>query len=141
MNPLASNARRWASSLERMVRPLRRPHAFRVLRISLLLFRNKCLILFLKARYRVHLRLKRGALPLHRVHMRRRLLDTERQLIAKHGRDWRLCVFDYEVIHFLKFSKYVHDVLWPNDPSSATRRTGRNDCKPQRHAGFAAAHG
>ncbi len=28
-----------------------------------------------------------------------------------------------------------------NDPSSATRRTGRVDCKPRRHAGFAAAHG
>jgi hypothetical protein len=29
----------------------------------------------------------------------------------------------------------------PNDPSSATRHSGRNDCKPRRHAGFAAAHG
>jgi hypothetical protein len=29
----------------------------------------------------------------------------------------------------------------PNDPSSATRPTGRYDCKPRRHAGFAAAHG
>jgi len=28
-----------------------------------------------------------------------------------------------------------------NDPSSATRPAGRNDCKPRRHAGFAAAHG
>ena len=28
-----------------------------------------------------------------------------------------------------------------NDPSSATRRTGRMDCKPRRHAGFAAAPG
>jgi len=28
-----------------------------------------------------------------------------------------------------------------NDQSSATRRTGRNDCQPRRHAGFAAAHG
>ena len=28
-----------------------------------------------------------------------------------------------------------------NDPSSATRHAGRNDCKPRRHAGFAAAHG
>jgi hypothetical protein len=28
-----------------------------------------------------------------------------------------------------------------NDPSSATRHTGRNDCQPRRHAGFAAAHG
>ena len=29
----------------------------------------------------------------------------------------------------------------PNDPSSATRPTGRGDCKPRRQAGFAAAHG
>jgi hypothetical protein len=28
-----------------------------------------------------------------------------------------------------------------NDTSSATRRTGRNNCKPRRPAGFAAAHG
>jgi hypothetical protein len=29
----------------------------------------------------------------------------------------------------------------PNDPSSATRRTGRNDCNRDAPAGFAAAHG
>lgn len=29
----------------------------------------------------------------------------------------------------------------PNDPSSATRRTGRTDCNRDAHAGFAAAHG
>ena len=29
----------------------------------------------------------------------------------------------------------------PNDPSSATRRTGRNDCNHDALAGFAAAHG
>jgi len=29
----------------------------------------------------------------------------------------------------------------PNDPSSATRLAGRVNCKPRRHAGFAAAHG
>jgi hypothetical protein len=32
-------------------------------------------------------------------------------------------------------------VEWPNDKSSATRPAGRVDCKPWRHAGFAAAHG
>ena len=31
--------------------------------------------------------------------------------------------------------------MTPNDPSSATRHTRRADCKPWRHAGFAAAHG
>jgi hypothetical protein len=29
----------------------------------------------------------------------------------------------------------------PNDPSSATRRAGRNDCNRDAPAGFAAAHG
>jgi hypothetical protein len=29
----------------------------------------------------------------------------------------------------------------PNDPSSATRPTGRTDCNRDAHAGFAAAHG
>jgi hypothetical protein len=32
-------------------------------------------------------------------------------------------------------------MLPPNDPSSATRRTGRNDCNRDAPAGFAAAHG
>ena len=31
--------------------------------------------------------------------------------------------------------------LVPNDPSSATRHTGRHDCNRDAHAGFAAAHG
>ena len=36
----------------------------------------------------------------------------------------------------------VHGVtLMPNDPSSATRRTGRNNCNRDAPAGFAAAHG
>ena len=34
-----------------------------------------------------------------------------------------------------------HGVQRPNDPSSATRRTGRNDCNRDALAGFAAAHG
>jgi hypothetical protein len=37
--------------------------------------------------------------------------------------------------------KEIRMAAMPNDPSSATRRTGRNDCKPRRPAGFAAAHG
>jgi len=32
-------------------------------------------------------------------------------------------------------------VEWPNDPSSATRPTGRHDCNGDAQAGFAAAHG
>jgi len=34
-----------------------------------------------------------------------------------------------------------HGAKWSNDPSSATRRTGRNDCNRDAPAGFAAAHG
>src|SRR6476659_2556926 len=36
--------------------------------------------------------------------------------------------------------KSTHCFL-PHDPSSATRHTRRSDCKPRRHAGFAAAIG
>jgi hypothetical protein len=35
----------------------------------------------------------------------------------------------------------VNVIMPPNDPSSATRRTGRNDCNRDAPAGFAAAHG
>lgn len=35
----------------------------------------------------------------------------------------------------------AHPELLENDPSSATRRTGRNDCNRDAPAGFAAAHG
>jgi hypothetical protein len=31
--------------------------------------------------------------------------------------------------------------MMPNDPSSATRRAGRNDCNRDAPAGFVAAHG
>jgi hypothetical protein len=36
---------------------------------------------------------------------------------------------------------FVMCVKPANDPSSATRRTGRNDCNRDAPAGFAAAHG
>ena len=35
----------------------------------------------------------------------------------------------------------LHIAMTPNDPSSATRPTGRNDCNRDAMAGFAAAHG
>jgi hypothetical protein len=37
------------------------------------------------------------------------------------------------------FGECVHVVERPNDPSSAIRRTGRNDCNSSAPAGFAAA--
>src|SRR5436190_8425779 len=42
--------------------------------------------------------------------------------------------------HPTKILKRILMQVWPNDPSSATRRTGRNDCNRDAHAGFAAAH-
>jgi hypothetical protein len=34
------------------------------------------------------------------------LLAYQVKLITKHGRDWRLCVFDYEVVEFLELFEY-----------------------------------
>ena len=102
---------------------------WRIVRIAPRYLSTLLLIYFHKALYRFQLRRQSLGLPLHREFMRRRLLDTERQLVAKHGSDWRLCVFDNEVVHFLKFSNYVHGVLWPNDPSSATGPTARVERK------------
>src|SRR2546429_7892739 len=68
----------------------------RIFRNKCLILRNNLLILYHKALYRFYLCTKRDGLPLHRIHMRRRLVDTERQLVAKYGCDWRLRVFDDE---------------------------------------------
>ncbi len=78
------------------------------------ILRNNCLILCHKALYRFYLCTKRKGLPIHRIYMRRRLLNTERKFVSKYGCDWRLRVFDDEIVQFLKFSKYIHGVLWPN---------------------------
>jgi hypothetical protein len=45
------------------------------------------------------------------------------------------------LLHSLMSILIVAKSLGPNDPSSATRHARRMDCKPRRHAGFAAAHG
>jgi hypothetical protein len=44
-------------------------------------------------------------------------------------------------IHFATRITGFMALFPPNDPSSATRRTGRNDCNRDAPAGFAAAHG
>ena len=40
----------------------------------------------------------------------------------------------------VKFFMSILCLLPPNDPSSATRRTGRSNCNRDAPAGFAAAH-
>ena len=47
-----------------------------------------------------------------------------------------ICVFIAFIVLFV-----LTCVMPPNDPSSATRRTGRNNCNRDAPAGFAAAHG
>jgi len=83
--------------------------------VRMLIFRNKLLILFHKALYGFYLCRKRLLLPLHRRRMRLSLLNCEREFVAKYGCDWRLRVFDDEVVKFLKMREYVHRVLWPSD--------------------------
>ena len=48
-------------------------------------------------------------------------------------------VMKYLDVDGIAFSHCVRES--PNDPSSATRPAGRNDCNRDAHAGFAAAHG
>jgi len=54
---------------------------------------------------------------------------------------WRVPASDHTQREQRNDDEMVHGVMPPNDPSSATRRTGRNDCNRDAHAGFAAAHG
>ena len=58
-------------------------------------------------------------------------------LLQSRQRVWSLCLGAW----MLWLYKNRINSKPPNDPSSATRRTGREDCQPRRHAGFAAAHG
>lgn len=40
--------------------------------------------------------------------VRLNMIAQRMKLIAKHGRNWRLCVTDYEVVQFLQCESYVH---------------------------------
>lgn len=91
----------------------------RILRIAPRYLRNVVLILFHKALYRFYLLRKRLLLPLYIRRTRLSLLKAERYLVAKHGRDWRLCVFDDQVVQFLKVRDDIHKrAWWPNDELS-----------------------
>jgi hypothetical protein len=89
------------------------------LRYYALRLRFECLILFHKALYCFYLLRKRLVLPFYIRRTRLSLLNAERHLVAKHGRDWRLCVFDDQVVQFLKLRDDIHArSWWPNDTSS-----------------------
>ena len=76
-----------------------------------LLFRNQCLILVHKALYGFYLSRKRLILFVRRCLIRFNLFRYRCQLVAKHGRNWRLCVGDYEVVQFLQMEKCIHGVF------------------------------
>ena len=51
-------------------------------------------------------------------YIRLNLIAYKMKLIAKHGRNWRVCVFDDDVVKFLELVEYVHkNVKWPNEKS------------------------
>jgi hypothetical protein len=82
-------------------------------------------ILFHKTLYHLYLARKRLLLPFYIRRARLSLIDAERYLVAKHGRDWRLCVFDDQVVQFLKVRDYVHARMQPNVKSSGAPNPGR----------------
>lgn len=91
-------------------------HQFRFmpLRLRLRILRNNLLILFLKCRYRFCLCRKSLILFIRGGLIGLNLFSRERKLIAKHGPNWRLCVFDYEVVEFLELLKHAHAVIYQN---------------------------
>lgn len=86
-----------------------------VLALKLRYRRNQSLILLVKSRYRLCLARKRLVLFVRGCLIRLNLLACKRKLIAKHGPNWRLCLFDYEVVEFLKLVEYAHRVMRSND--------------------------
>jgi len=85
--------------------------------------RNQIRILWHKALYRVLLLRKRLLEPLYINRVRLSLLNAERELIAKHGCDWRLCLFDDQVVKFLEVRDNIHKRAWW--PNAGTERRGR----------------
>lgn len=81
---------------------------------------NHCLkfcIVFLKMRYHFCLCFNSLNLFVRRCLIRFNLFSCRRKLIAKHGRNWRLCVFDYEVVEFVKLADHAHKVINVNNAS------------------------
>lgn len=76
----------------------------------------------LKLRYRLCLCRKCLILSVRRRLIRLNLLARERKLVAKHGANWRLRVFDNEVIEFLELVNHAHSVMvMPNGKAHRLR--------------------
>jgi len=76
--------------------------------------RNQLLIFLLQRRYGFCLLRKGLILFVGRCLICLDLLACECKLIAKHGLNWRDCVFDNQVVEFLKLLHHAHGVIMPN---------------------------
>ena len=68
-------------------------------------------IFLLQCLYRFCLSRKSLILSVRLCLIRLNLFSCKRKLITKHSRDWRLGVFDDEVIEFLQLIEYAHSVM------------------------------
>jgi len=93
--------------------------------MRLLILLNKFLICFLKSGDRFCLSRKSVILFVRRCLICLNLFSCERKLIAKHGSDWRLRVFDNEFVEFLKLVEHAHSVI--DRSAKATQTGGREE--------------
>lgn len=100
--------------------------------LELIILRNNIRILFHKSLYRFYLVRKRLVLLVSSLRVRFRLFQTERKLIAKYGRDWRLRVLNDECVQSLETFRYVHGVMESNRDVGQTREP---KAKPAGHDG------
>ena len=90
-------------------------------RLHLLKFRINLILCLLHCRYGFCLSRKCLTLFVRRCLIRFRLFNYQRELAAKYGRNWRLCLFNNEVVQFLKARDYIHRII---KPSSAHETNG-----------------
>ena len=72
--------------------------------LQLRIFRNKCRILYLEL-----------VQFLRRARIRFGLLACRVKFVSKYGCDWRLCVFDDEIVEYLELVEYVHVAMSSNE--------------------------
>src|ERR1017187_7207290 len=77
---------------------------WRFWRLRVLEFR----IFILKFRYRLMQLNSIRRFLVFRCNIGFKMLAQRRKLVAKHGRGWRACVFDYEVVQFLQVENEIH---------------------------------
>jgi len=75
-----------------------------------------------EVRYGARLLIISVSLFLRRLYIRLQLILERMKLVAKYGRDWRLCVFDYEVVQFLQLECDIHKRVMLTPNGSATPR-------------------